>query len=83
MLDDVALTEWHTYELEWQLGEAVFWVDGQERLRSPAPPRGPLGFVAWIDNQYAIASADGRFGFGLCAAPEAQWLEVEALTLAA
>jgi len=78
-LDDVPLTEWHTYELNWQPAEAVFRVDGVERLRSAAPPRGPLGLVIWIDNQYAIASREGKFGFGLCPAPEAQWLEIEGL----
>lgn len=80
-LADVALNEWHTYALEWQLAEAVFWVDGVERLRAPAPPRGPLGLVIWIDNQYAIASRQGRFGFGLCQVEAEQWLEVEGVTI--
>ena len=78
-LDDVPLTDWHNYALAWQPGEAVFGVDGVERLRSPAPPRGPLGLVIWIDNQYAIASREGKFRFGLCPAIEEQWLEVEDL----
>jgi hypothetical protein len=80
-LDDIALTDWHTYEIDWLERQALFRVDGVERLRAPAPPRGPLGFVLWIDNQYAVASRDGRFGFGLCEVREAQWLEVDALTL--
>jgi hypothetical protein len=81
LLDDVALDAWHDYALEWRQDEAVFWVDGVERLRSPAPPRGPLGFVTWIDNQYAIASLEGRFGFGITPVVEAQRLEIEALRL--
>jgi hypothetical protein len=81
MLDDVPLTEWHTYELEWWNDVAVFRVDRVERLRSPAPPRGLLGFVAWIDNQYAIASREGKFGFGLCEVKEEQWLEIEELKI--
>ena len=80
LLDDIALTEWHDYELDWQSDLAVFRVDGVERLRSPAPPHGPLGFVLWIDNQYAIASREGRFGFGLCEVKEEQWLEVEGIS---
>jgi len=79
LLDDVRLTDWHTYELEWQTNWAIFRVDGVERLRSPAPPTGPLGFVLWMDNQYAIASRAGKFSFGLCPVPEEQWLEVEGL----
>jgi len=81
LLDDVALSAWHHYRLLWTPYEAIFWVDGVERLRAPAPPAGPLGFVLWIDNQYAIASRDGRFGFGLCALTEPQWLEVADLQL--
>ena len=57
--------------------EAIFRVDGVERLRSPAPPRGPLALVIWIDNQYGVASREGKFGFGLCSVAETQWLEVE------
>lgn len=81
-LADVRLDEWHAYEIEWRPTAAVFRVDGVERLQAPAPP-GPLGAVIWIDNQYAIASRAGRFGFGLCPAPAEQWLEVEAVALAA
>ncbi len=77
LLDDVPLTAWHNYELAWNGAEAIFRVDGAERLRSPAPPRGPLGLVIWIDNQYAVASREGKFGFGLCPVAETQWLEVE------
>ncbi len=80
-LAEVRLTDWHTYDLDWRGAEAVFRVDGLERLRSPVAPRGPLGLVMWMDNQYAVASRAGRFGFGLCAVPEPQWLEIDALTV--
>lgn len=81
LLDDVRLDKWHDYQLDWQAKEARFSVDGIERLRSPAPPPGPLGFVLWIDNQYAIASERGQFGFGVRPLPEAQWLEIEQFNL--
>jgi hypothetical protein len=74
---DEALDQWHHYRLDWQPREARFYVDGIERLRSPAPPNRPMGFVMWIDNQYAIASEAGQFGFGVSTLPEPQWLEVE------
>jgi hypothetical protein len=80
-LADVGLDLWHDYELEWRAHEARFRVDGVERLCSPAPPAGPLGLVVWIDNQYAIASLDGRFGFGVTPLSEPQSLEIEALRL--
>jgi hypothetical protein len=78
-LPDVALTDWHAYALDWGRDTAVFSVDGVERLRAPTPPRGPLGLVIWIDNQYAVASLEGRFGFGVLPVPEAQWLELAEL----
>jgi hypothetical protein len=80
-LEDVALDAWHAYELVWLAAEARFSVDGVERLRVPVPPAGPLGFVLWIDNQYAIASDSGQFGFGVRPLSEEQWLEVEQLQI--
>jgi hypothetical protein len=80
-LADVTLDAWHEYEFEWLTAEARFRVDGVERLRASAPPPGPLGFVLWIDNQYAIASESGQFGFGVRPLSEEQWLEVDHLHL--
>lgn len=76
---DVKMTEWHTYELTWETKQATFAVDGVEVFRSPAPPEMPLGFVLWIDNQYAVASERGDFKFGLVAQAEERWMEVEGL----
>lgn len=76
-----ALTEWHTYELEWREREAIFCVDGAEALRAPDPPRGPLGFVAWVDNQYAVATPQGQFGFGLVETTEPQWMELGSVSI--
>jgi hypothetical protein len=74
------LREWHTYRLDWRPEVARFAVDGAEVLAVANPPRGPLGFVAWIDNQYAVATPRGAFGFGtLASGPE--WLDLDALTI--
>lgn len=74
------LGEWHRYSLEWLPECARFAVDGVEVLAAPDPPRGPLGFVAWIDNQYAVATPRGAFGFGtLDSDPE--WLELDWLRI--
>lgn len=70
-------TDWHTYEIEWRPGQATFRVDGAEVLAAPHPPRGPLGFVAWLDNQFAIVTPQARFGWGLLEAPGDQWLELD------
>lgn len=76
----IDLSEWHTYTLEWRAERAEFWVDGAQALTAPAPPAGPLGFVAWIDNQYAVATPRGSFGFGTLASG-AEWLELDALRI--
>lgn len=74
------LTAWHTYAVEWLPAVARFFVDGDLVLTVPDPPRGPLGFVAWVDNQYAVATPRGVFGFGtLASGPE--WLEMDVLRI--
>jgi hypothetical protein len=76
-----SLDQWHIYDINWGTGEASFLVDGIELLRVNHPPPGPLGFVAWIDNQYAHASPESRFRFGVVPSMEEQWLEIEILRL--
>ncbi len=75
------LDAWHDYELDWRAGRAAFLVDGAQVHTSENPPSGPLGFVTWIDNQFAVASPQGGFRFGTLATPEEQWLEIEDLTI--
>jgi hypothetical protein len=82
-LDDVEITSWHEYELNWRQSEAVFTVDGREVLRAPSPPGVPLGFVAWMDNQVAVVSPDGEYHFGLESAPRRQWLELDSIKIEA
>lgn len=78
---EVSMTEWHTYAIEWGVERASFGVDGQPVLESGSSPRGPLGFVMWLDNQYAVVTPWGRFGYGLLDSAERQWLEVDSLSI--
>lgn len=71
-----AMTDWRAYELEWRRDGARWRVDGELALETDRSPRGPLGFVAWIDNQYAVVTPQGNFGFGLLDVPAEQWIEV-------
>jgi hypothetical protein len=75
------LDEWHAYALTWSIEEARFEVDGEIVLRAPVVPQGPLGFVAWIDNQYAVATPEQGFSFGTLPLKEAQWLEIRDLQI--
>jgi hypothetical protein len=84
-VDEVMLKErldqWHTYGIEWNIEKVVFHVDGMEVLRVEDSPPGPLGFVAWIDNQYALASPKSRFRFGVTPTVKNQWFEIEMIDL--
>ncbi len=73
-------TRWQTYTLEWRKDSARFGVDGAIVLETDRPPRGPLGFVAWVDNQWAVATPQGRFGWGLLDAVT-QWLDLSLLRI--
>lgn len=74
---EVVAEEWHNYHLVWRRDEAIFRVDGQEVLRAPHPPAGPLGFVAWMDNQFAVLKPSGEMQFGMLAISQRQWLEID------
>ncbi|MFN8457311.1 MAG: family 16 glycosylhydrolase [Anaerolineae bacterium] len=78
----LAMTEWHTYTIEWQPKTAHFTIDGQTVLQCDTSPRGPLGFVLWLDNQYMAATPWGSFKYGLLDIPGRQWLEVSKLEIA-
>jgi len=74
------LRQWHDYALEWRPERAHFSIDGREVFAASDPPQGPLAFVAWIDNQYAVATPRGELHFGALACPS-QWLELASLNI--
>jgi hypothetical protein len=77
----VMMTEWHTYAIEWGTEQACFSVDGAPVLEDAPSPRGPLGFVMWLDNQYMVVTPQGRLGWGLLDAPGRQCMEVDHLAI--
>jgi hypothetical protein len=72
-------TQWHAYRLLWQAERVRFWVDETLVLETAALPRGPLGLVLWVDNQFAALPPDGRLRFGTLANPQPAWLEIAGL----
>lgn len=78
---DVHLAEWHTYELTWTHAGAEFRVDETPILHVARTPDPPLGFVAWIDNQFAIISPEAGVRFGVLPVLEPQSLELADLVL--
>lgn len=79
---DADMGAWHQYVLDWGLREVRFAVDGLQVLCAPVALRGPLGFVAWIDNQYMVLTPRGQFKWGLLEVTVPQWLEIEIEELA-
>lgn len=77
---DLDMTVWHGYVLDWRPDTAAFFVDGHRVLIAPSP-RGPLGLVVWLDNQYMAVHPSGRVRYGLVAKSETQWLEIDDLHL--
>jgi hypothetical protein len=77
---DLDITAWHNYSLHWGSAQSVFQVDGQTVLQTASSPSGPLGFVCWLDNQYMVATARGRFRWGTLATTEPQWLAIRHLS---
>ncbi len=71
----------HTYELIWRPNSVDFSVDGESVHHAPCAPRGPLGFIAWIDNQYAIVTPQGRFGYGFISLPHEQSLTLDSIEI--
>lgn len=75
--------EWHTYRIEWREHCARFWVDEQLVLLAAAPPRGPLAFVTWNDNQWAALGPPVGYRGGLLPVPTEQTLILAHLRCAA
>ncbi len=76
---DTPLDEWHEYALLWQPSGAVFRVDGEIVAETSIVPHGPLGFVTWIDNQYAVLSEAKGIRFGLLPTEQEYSLEIQDL----
>jgi hypothetical protein len=80
-LDSALMSSPHTYTLEWRHNGAAFAVDGATVLETPFSPRGACGFIAWIDNQYAVVTPQGRFGWGVVPVTGEQSLTLEAVEI--
>lgn len=73
--------DWHTYVIDWAATGCTFQVDSRTILEAAISPKGPLGLVVWIDNQYAAFDPGGHIRWGVEATEQEQWLEIQDLTL--
>jgi len=81
LLDSALMAEAHDYTLDWRGNGATFAVDGEIVHEAPVAPGGPLGFVAWIDNQFAVVTPQGHFRFGLVPLNTSQTLSIEQVSI--
>lgn len=81
VLDAALFVERHTYTLDWRVDGATFAVDGAVVFETPHAPRGRLGFVAWIDNQYAVVTPQGTLRNGILPLDHAQTLVLESVQI--
>lgn len=79
LLDVGLLNTARTYTLDWRADGITFGVDGEVVHQAPMGPGGPLGFIAWIDNQYAVVTPQGRFGGGVSPVQREQTLVIESV----
>lgn len=74
-------TEWHAFELVWRARGVQFMVDGALAWQTTVSPRGPLGLVLWLDNQYAAWLPDGQLKYGTLETGP-RWIEIRNLSIA-
>lgn len=75
------LRSWRHYSIAWDEAGLRMAVDGAEVLAQRGAPAGQLGLVIWIDNQYLVATPQGRLAWGVEAGAAPQWLEVAELVV--
>lgn len=76
-----SIDAWHGYTITWLPDRIEFRVDDELVLRSNVLPHGPLGFVAWIDNQYLCASPRVGLRFGVLPTRTQQTLELKSVSI--
>ena len=78
---NVDLANWHTYQIAWHRHEVIFTIDQQIILSTQKSPKGKLGIVIWVDNQYAAFHPDGQISFGTLPSQESTTLEIRNLSI--
>lgn len=78
---NVDVKDWHIYQINWQPHEVVFKIDQQIVLTTKKSPKGKLGIVIWVDNQYAAFHPDGLISFGTLPSQESTTLEIRNLSI--
>jgi len=76
-LANIEVTRWHHYSMNWQADSIRFFVDNEILFETSIIPRPPLGFVLWLDNQYAALPPNGCLAYGTLSSENVVWLQVK------
>lgn len=74
---DVDQTAWNSYRLDLHDDRVEFFLNDERRFQTTGAPRGRLGALVWIDNQYAGIDANGKIKAGALEIREPAWLEIK------
>ncbi len=78
---NIGVTQWHHYRLHWQRDKVNFSVNEKEIFETHISPQSPLGFVLWVDNQYAALPPDGGLAYGTLSVEHTTQLEISDLQI--
>jgi hypothetical protein len=73
---NVNVTQWHHYKMILDHDVVTYELDGHNIWKTSITPRGALGFLVWVDNQYAALPPDGKLSYGTLENTEPTWIEV-------
>ena len=74
-------SQWHSYGIHWHTDAVQFFVDDIVIFETPVAPHIPLGFVLWIDNQYAAFPPHGKLSYGTLAFDKSSRLDIRDLAI--
>lgn len=75
------MTEAHAYTIQWQEDDVKFRIDNEVVHHVSMRCTSKLGFVAWIDNQYLVATPRGRLKWGTSPVLGRQTMQIRNLQL--
>jgi hypothetical protein len=75
------VTQWHQYALQLEQSLVRFKIDNVEIFQTKVAPISPLGFVIWIDNQFASFPPTGKLAYGTMENSRPAWIEVKQIEI--
>ena len=74
-------TRWRRYEIMIDVDGTRFNIDRRIVFQTTLAPNGALGFVLWIDNQFAAYHPNGSIKAGRRAHHQPAWLDIRELSI--